>query len=116
MYVMNALFVLARKLWNFGVPESAPPQLRDGCRAMLAATLPLWALGCVGASLGWDWATTSLVHDAAVVTAVGAIVCWGQTQAYDHDRHVLTRALGDALQRLPEDDRREILMRAVSSR
>lgn len=83
MIVTNVLFVM-RRLWNCGLPEAAPPQLRNGCRAMLAATVPLWSLGFVGTSV--PWALVPLVRDGAVVTLILAGVWWGQSWRLREDR------------------------------
>lgn len=77
------------------MPEGSPAPLRHGCRAMLAATVPLWGLGFLGAGRRWGWATTSLVHDAAVVTAVAVIVWWGIAVAVDKLNDKLVSLLCD---------------------
>ena len=121
----NVVFRWIRTLWNLGMPQGAPPRLRDGCRAMLAATIPLWALGFLGASQDWGWGTMSLVHDGAVTTALGALICWctafivsrvdegrRQRERDQADWRALIRQNGDLWCRIPEGDRPSLLREA----
>ncbi len=55
-----------------------------------------------------------LFRALGVTVTICAVVCWAVAQLRDADTRALNRAYADALRRLPEDQRRELLLRAVS--
>jgi len=101
-----------RRLSNWVVPASAPRCLIRGFWLFAVLSAAFWGLGILGAWRGWDWRSTSLVHDAAVATVILAGLCWADAQRYDRDMRMLTRQNADLYHRIPEDDRPPVLREA----
>jgi len=97
------------------MPEGTPQALRRGCRAMLAAAIPLCAVSVTGMIQGWAWPSMSNVHDAVVITLILAGAWWGDAQQHDDQVRALIRQNGDFYRRIPEGDRPPLL-RATSGR
>ena len=104
-YVFRSIYAPVQKV---GFPAGTPPQVRGTGRFFCCASLPLWATSgiCDGA----------LFRALGVTVTVCAVVCWAVAQLRDSDMRALNRAYADALRRLPEDERREVLVRVVSGR
>lgn len=89
------------------MPGLAPPRLQEGCRAMLAVAIPLWAIGFWGTWVPWRLVPN--VRDGAVVALVLAGVWWGQAQGHDDQVRALIRQNGAFYELIPEDDRPPLL-------
>lgn len=108
---------LIRRLSNWAVPASAPRSLCRGfwVFASLSAVLSAPVVVNIWAASLWNVRAIGACRAAAVVTAVTAALCWADARRYDRDMRMVTRALGDALDRLPGDDLREMMVRQVGS-
>lgn len=98
------------------LPPCAPPALKRGCAATGLAAIPLLVLTIAGTWLPWPARAYGDIRTAAAVTILIAAMCWAIGHAYDANRSMLTRALSDAIRRLPEAERRALLVREVSGR
>ena len=100
----------------FRLPPGTPGGIVLAWRVLFPSAVVLWGLTGIGCCRGWDWRAMSLVHDAAVTTAIIAANCRLHATRISEDRKMLNRALGDALSLIPADRRRDMTMRRVSDR
>lgn len=96
------------------LPDGAPPQLRAAYRMLWPVAGALWTAAVPGI---WEMSTRGLLVDLAGAAVATRFLfgCWRAGIDYDGDRQALTGALADALQRMPEDQRREMLVRSARS-
>lgn len=99
------------------LPPAAPPRLRAACRVLAPLAVLLWLAMIVSIWRPFGEPAMEVLGRAAVVAALAAVVCWAVAVATaflrDREWREVTLALADALQRLPEDQRRELLVRSV---
>lgn len=96
------------RIQRFFYPEGSPPQLRAAGRLFSGVSVPLWVVSGIRDD---TW-----LRALGVTVTICAVVCWAVAQLRDADMRTVNRAYADALRRLPEDQRRELLVRAVSGR
>jgi hypothetical protein len=101
-------------LW---LPAGTSRQLLIACRLLVPVTVALWCLSAAYACAApLPWRASPVIVAGAATTAVIAAMFWATALRNDGDRRFVTLALADAIRRLPEDQRREMLVREVSAR
>ena len=110
--MFSAFSYIRARISIFRIPDGAPPQLRTAYRMLWPVAATLWPAGVTGI---WDMSTRGLL-----VTLAGAAVstrllfgCWGAAMKYDDDLRAVSLAAADAIRRLPDDQRRELLVRSA---
>lgn len=97
------------------MPRAAPRPLRCMCRTMLILAVPLWVPVITAFWMRSDWYVMGTIRTLAAIALMIAGMCWAVSWMYDADRRMLSRALADALRRLPDAERRDLLIRKVQS-
>lgn len=126
MYVIAQIL---NSLWSLWLPEGTPRHLLVACRVLAPLTFILWVLTIANIWVNWRPAAMSAARAGAAVTIVIAFMCWlvairihddrrrdAAPRREDEDWRHLRHAAEDAIRRLPEDQRRELLVRQVSAR
>lgn len=115
---MNTIVLFLNSAWSLWLPEDTPRQLVAACRALALATAFLWSMTAPDIWIMWaPRAGTAVISVAAFMCWLAAIL-WHRLgdlgrHRDDEDWRNVTRALADAVRRLPEDQRRDLLVRSA---
>ena len=110
--MLSAFSYVHGRIAVFRIPDSTPPQLKAAYRMLWPVAAALWPAAVAGI---WDMPTRGLlvVLAGAVMASRFLFGCWSAAVKYDDDLRAVSLAAADALDRLPADQRRELLVRSA---